>query len=497
MPLDMPHPSRDPAIVYIFPKSEKAEKAIAHPHNDNRFTSVEFEGRKEILIGLRLGFDIPPKIPTKGFVFGSDPNSDVFLPSTDYCFSITFNRSTGVLLVKGISPGGYLQVIENNFTVSFDGFDFFIGIPDRAPHERAYRSNLSKFLRLKPEELPMIDFRIPICDRIDNYLKLESPTLGKHGKDGIYVDERNGGLFTMETFEPDDPRIVRKTTFPKPVPELHENVLSSGWISSGGRYRFVKEICHYEHSLEDIPSLGGVDYVAILHQCLKGIAHMHRNQLIHGNVRPSHILLGSTNPIRVKIPIHRPGKSNQTQYSGLLFVAPETRTDKVAFSKKIDLWALGITIMAVLKWLPVKATKEYLKDPRSDIAYQNYVDAVKNTPAQVDPPFRQVLSMMFLCEERRWSAEKCIAEIERFQRRHPAPPARKTEDWTYIEKDDYLESESFQAYQCQEDIHSEEIQPEKYRSEEVRPKKQQRKKRQIVRKRGAKGYRDWLQFFLS
>jgi serine/threonine-protein kinase len=102
-------------------------------------------------------------------------------------------------------------------------------------------------------------------------------------------------------------------------------------------------------TLQELGKLDITAAIAIFAKVAGALAHMHRRQVIHGDVRPSHIMVSRTGAVKVRrygLSLMLPKFRDQIKLSGS-YVAPEFAREKTP-NAQTDLYGLGATMYHVL-----------------------------------------------------------------------------------------------------------------------------------------------------
>lgn len=171
-----------------------------------------------------------------------------------------------------------------------------------------------------------------------------------------------------------------------------------------------------ECSLDSL-NLDGRDALTVLTQVSSGLSYMHDNDFTHRDLKPANILI-QTDKNRLTAKIADLGltkhdiSGNMETYVGTsLYMAPELWNRKLAYTKAVDMWSLGLI------------AAEYLTDwdPRSDLTWtsappstleehRNWIDEVLFAHVAAAPEKFKPLLEGLLREEpaERWAAIKCL-----------------------------------------------------------------------------------------
>ncbi|KAJ8770963.1 hypothetical protein K2173_022187 [Erythroxylum novogranatense] len=121
----------------------------------------------------------------------------------------------------------------------------------------------------------------------------------------------------------------------------------------------VMELCE-SYSLYDlvIPTSGGLNEVksaTIMRQLLEAIAHCHRFNIVHRDIKPDNVLFDSRN--RVKLADFGSadwlgaGEGMRSVVGTPYYVAPEVVTGR-EYNEKVDVWSAGVVLYVMLAGIP-------------------------------------------------------------------------------------------------------------------------------------------------
>lgn len=102
------------------------------------------------------------------------------------------------------------------------------------------------------------------------------------------------------------------------------------------------------YAMDLLTPLGATSARAILTALAGAVGYLHRQGLIHGDIRPARIGVTHDGSIKLRLPaaLHRPGEPAQMPPDGLAFVAPEAWRD-ASPDQRADIFALGATVRAL------------------------------------------------------------------------------------------------------------------------------------------------------
>jgi serine/threonine-protein kinase OSR1/STK39 len=90
--------------------------------------------------------------------------------------------------------------------------------------------------------------------------------------------------------------------------------------------------------------------LAILHEVLKGLNYLHKQKLIHRDIKSSNIVIDKNGNICLNdfgISLFSHDQTTATFAGTLQWMAPETIGEKHILSSKSDIWAVGITAIEI------------------------------------------------------------------------------------------------------------------------------------------------------
>lgn len=147
-----------------------------------------------------------------------------------------------------------------------------------------------------------------------------------------------------------------------------------------------------------------------IRQCLEGLEYIHGYDIMHRDIKSDNIALESRNPLKVKLIDFGMAvqQSRAIDRVGAVdFLAPEVWNQQL-YTNAIDIWALGITLLQLLRLFPSRDATEF--HITQDLG--RFVEAISRSVKSVPEPLRNYLrGMLALYPEYRWPARKCLAKL--------------------------------------------------------------------------------------
>ncbi len=149
----------------------------------------------------------------------------------------------------------------------------------------------------------------------------------------------------------------------------------------------------------------------LLQSVVDALAYLHGKGFVHGHIQPSNIL-AQGNQVKLSVDsVRAAGQPSDSAARGSVYAAPELNTE--ALSPAVDVWSLGVTMVAALTQRPAASDPTGRKEAE--------------IPASVPEPFRSIARAGLRRDpKQRWT----IAEIKsRLKTVHPvaaAPPPIKS-----------------------------------------------------------------------
>eukprot|EP00191_Tetraselmis_sp_GSL018_P008900 CAMPEP_0177608808 /NCGR_PEP_ID=MMETSP0419_2-20121207/18686_1 /TAXON_ID=582737 /ORGANISM="Tetraselmis sp., Strain GSL018" /LENGTH=220 /DNA_ID=CAMNT_0019103557 /DNA_START=379 /DNA_END=1041 /DNA_ORIENTATION=- len=138
---------------------------------------------------------------------------------------------------------------------------------------------------------------------------------------------------------------------------------------------------------------------SVMTQLMSAVSHMHRNGVVHRNIKPSKIVLKMHNNFDSLIlvgfglaALERPEEPLTTSCGSALYVAPEVVQPNCSYDKKCDVWSIGALLFHLLTGYPpvvAKTVNELLSKIRrgkfntSHFEWLNLSDSAKDLVSQL------------------------------------------------------------------------------------------------------------------
>ncbi|KAF3156080.1 hypothetical protein TWF225_010695 [Orbilia oligospora] len=433
-------------IVYILPVTGSVTAFVDEPNNAERAKDIpiyyEERGAGNLNRGLELCWNRPPESIERGFRFGSDPDCEVYLPDTHpdlgelavsrvHC-RIHFNSASGLLLLTDssrdgtyISNGGGMikelkaeaptTVLESKWTIRIaDVYRFSVIIPwDNSNYEH-YIQKLKERLptaQYAPQPTPFKNSNFePASDQ--KYRKWKPLSQGNFGKVSLFVDRSSGDLVAGKKFLKykeglNEIKILKQLRHPAIIRII--DIFCSQWKQD---ILIMEYSPHGDISNFDLLGWSEADKLESFRQLLSGLKYLHRNRIMHRDIKLENILLISRSPPVLKyvdFGLSKLVTPQMTPLGTFTYLAPEY-FNKEGISFPADVWALGITFLlfyfdkdGVLKFAPTMGNQK----PIWPSQVRNYAKDIKYLPSQI-----LLRGMTAHSQSTRWNAKQALEYVQ-------------------------------------------------------------------------------------
>jgi serine/threonine protein kinase len=136
----------------------------------------------------------------------------------------------------------------------------------------------------------------------------------------------------------------------------HKNIMhsfQSQCIMEHGLFKkLIHEMPHARNTLENIITAREIpcysEFWRIFRGVAEGLLYMHKHNIVHGDLKPSNIMIHDGNPLVSDFTLTNfEKKGNEMSFGTLYWRAPETLCQK-AYGKPADVWAFGIMLLDCL-----------------------------------------------------------------------------------------------------------------------------------------------------
>lgn len=155
----------------------------------------------------------------------------------------------------------------------------------------------------------------------------------------------------------------------------HPNLLKVfdiGRDIKNGNLFLINELIIGDPLDEWIKSNDFFEFIRILYNVLSALSYLHRNNMIHGDLKPAHFIIDSKNKVKIidfGLVKHLERSYSNKVAGSIRYLAPEIFQGK-NYSKQSDIYALGVSIyFSIFKKFPFKANtvREYIFSAINDV----------------------------------------------------------------------------------------------------------------------------------
>ncbi|KAI9675746.1 MAG: hypothetical protein M1817_001113 [Caeruleum heppii] len=352
---------------------------------------------------IQLTFDVKPKDPTKGYTFGTNPQTcDVLLGYrgayriSGRHFWITFNQNKRLILEDfstygtAVSYNGQAKdEVRNRFIwildlkpnvgrydvqVHIHGLSFKVELATHNTCEAEYGKKVNDFLKdLRTASPPLggLGIYTPTADpsesltpkRLPIYIREQNLGSGSFGGVDKVIDMSTGSVYARKDFyeprretEKEDwlNQISREIRIMKENPHEHIVRVIDSWE---GPSPFLVMPYFPLGNLDDLDGESRVveeETVALLFQTLKALEYLHPRGVAHRDLKPENILVESRQPFRVKLAdfgLANDRSDLETRCGTRTYAAPEVYLG-ANYTVSVDLWSLGVIVLQYVYGLP-------------------------------------------------------------------------------------------------------------------------------------------------
>ncbi|PGH06620.1 serine/threonine protein kinase [Blastomyces parvus] len=445
-------------IGILKPVTWQAFKALELPHNKKYATEFSHSSdpkgkrrRRSIYpetpkTQLVLSFldDSKPINPHRGFVFGSDENTcDVLLtddPShgvSGVHFRLSLNWHSGALLVWDESRlGTRVESKRTNSDITLEklshpiisGDEISAGLvifklvtPDRGRNQEIFNQNMRKYYDQWLKEIPSIGARSVTLHRRSTYWDpgkistfeiLGSGTSGTVHK-AVDCEGKFYAVKILKSFNDPIENERAKAGFYKEAEALREldhdhivAVIKDMEVTGEHEAYIVMEYMPLG-TLEQLGDLTPQNVVLLAYQVIDAILYIHTRGYAHRDIKPTNILVKSMEPLTfVLSDFGLVSRDPLRTFCGSdLYAAPEIYQSG-PYTKRVDIWAIGIVILQYAAGLPARPTPW---------DHQRWFDSLAIFAPNFDPIQKTLRdfagTILELEPDNRPSAEVCLTRI--------------------------------------------------------------------------------------
>ncbi|KAI9840680.1 MAG: hypothetical protein M1838_003947 [Thelocarpon superellum] len=299
---------------------------------------------------------------------------------------------------------------------------FSVRYPDRGRYQATYEELQKRYLGAlltKTDAKVMSTHATPVISRgrIGNYLDLEHLGSGGFGDVCLLAHFQSGRLFAAKRFRSGrgHPDAIRQEM--ELLKHLrHPNII--GYVESvqvGEDVVMVMEHAPCGH-LGEQPLMRTVNMLEAIRQAVSAIEYLHKNNVVHRDLKPNNIVVHSQIPISVKVidfGVSKIGQRMDTPAGTVIYMAPEVVSRPGGYTKAVDIWSLGLTLLEILGGLPEREAVAF-QNHQSQREFSTYLKAVQCSLEVVrDGKVAKLLRLMLNPDPNaRGTASQCIRAID-------------------------------------------------------------------------------------
>jgi len=189
-----------------------------------------------------------------------------------------------------------------------------------------------------------------------------------------------------------------------------------------GRSRFylVMERCDAQllHHIDKMYSAGEACMADLFHGMLLGIAHVHRHNVVHCDIKPSNFMISYKDGATVKLldfgfALRVPSKGSLTSHRGSAPYMPPEMCAHKSYDTRTDIWSMGVTAYVLLYGTHPYYPKPYNSEAMKQMIVQGkpapaFINVMANNPHRSRPAKCFVQTLMERDQRRRISALKAL-----------------------------------------------------------------------------------------
>jgi len=197
-----------------------------------------------------------------------------------------------------------------------------------------------------------------------NEYEIVEPIKAISGEADIFKVRKDNNFYALKLYrygmEPKEELLKKIKKLSEIEPKHIVKIFKAGYSDEYGRYYEIQEWVDYgtlEDWLHEVKRFSPKLLKEIIKEIVEAINFLHNNNIIYRDLKPSNILVRSKNPVELiltdfGISSILPNEASLKVTSGALTIAysaPEAITgSKIAITKKVDYWSLGIIIIELL-----------------------------------------------------------------------------------------------------------------------------------------------------